>query len=354
VSTKLHKQTGILAALVSALLFGASAPLAKHFLPSMNPTLMAGLLYLASGLGLAAYWLISRRGQQPSSEARLNRKDIPWLAGAFLSGGIIGPVLLLVGLRETPASSASLLLNLEGVLTALLAWFVFKENFDKRIAAGMALIAGGGVVLAWSGKPISGFPWASLAIIGACLAWAIDNNLTRKISAGDPVQIAMLKGLVAGSVNTLLGILLGGKFPDATTLFATSLIGLFGYGISLTLFVLALRHIGTARTGAYFSVAPFIGAIISIAFFGDRLTPPLLIAGALMAAGVWLHLTEHHEHRHRHEPMEHEHLHYHDAHHQHAHGPHDPPGEPHSHWHKHEELIHTHPHYPDIHHRHSH
>jgi multidrug transporter EmrE-like cation transporter len=164
----------------------------------------------------------------------------------------------------------------------------------------------------------------------------------------------MLKGLVAGSVNTILALVLGNKLPGVTTLVATGLIGLFGYGISLTLFVLALRHVGAARTGAYFSTAPFAGAIIAMIFFHEPVTPPLVIAGALMAVGVWLHLSEHHEHVHRHEPMEHEHLHYHDEHHQHAHGPNDPPGEPHSHWHRHEELAHAHPHYPDLHHRHGH
>jgi drug/metabolite transporter (DMT)-like permease len=354
VNSRSQNWTGVFAALASAVLFGASTPFAKQFLPGVNPALSAGLLYLGSGIGLGLYWLVRQRIGRPGNEPRLSWKHLPWLAGAFLSGGIVGPILLLVGLKESPASSASLLLNLEGVLTALLAWFVFKENFDYRIAAGMALIAGGGVVLAWTGRPIGGPPWGSLAIIGACLAWAVDNNLTRKVSAGDPVQIAMLKGLVAGTVNVLLGLLSGGRLPGIGTIAAMGLIGFVGYGISLTLFVLALRHIGTARTGAYFSTAPFVGAIIAIAVFGDSLTVTLVIAGVMMAAGVWLHLTEHHEHLHRHEPMEHEHLHYHDEHHQHVHTAQDPPGEPHSHKHRHEVLIHSHPHYPDLHHRHGH
>jgi drug/metabolite transporter (DMT)-like permease len=258
------------------------------------------------------------------------------------------------GLVQSPASSASLLLNLEGVFTALLAWFVFKENFDARIAWGMALIATGGACLSWIGRPERGLPWGALAIVGACLAWAVDNNLTRKVSAGDPVQIAMLKGLVAGSVNSAIGLLLGAKLPDGVVLLKVGLIGFFGYGISLTFFVLALRHIGTARTGAYFSTAPFVGATVAVLLLGDALTVGLVLAAILMALGVWLHLTERHEHLHHHEPMEHEHLHTHDEHHQHAHSPSDPPGEPHSHSHRHEELTHSHPHYPDIHHRHGH
>lgn len=339
---------------MSAFLFGASTPFAKKFLPGINPILMAGLLYLSSGIGLGSYWLLRRRSEPSGREARLTRKDAPWLAGAFLAGGVVGPILLLLGLRATTAANASLLLNLEAVFTALLAWFAFQENFDRRIMAGMAFIAAGGTILAWTGRPSLGMPWGSLAIAGACLAWAVDNNLTRKVSAGDPVQIATLKGLIAGVVNCLLGLLAGGRLPQTTTLTAIGLIGLFGYGISLALFVRALRLLGAARTGAYFAIAPFAGALISILLFGDRLNPSLLIAGAMMGVGVWLHLTEHHEHTHHHEPMEHEHLHYHEKHHQHAHQSGDPSGEPHSHWHRHELLIHSHPHYPDIHHQHHH
>jgi drug/metabolite transporter (DMT)-like permease len=284
----------------------------------------------------------------------LTRKDVPWLAGAIVAGGVVGPVLLMWGLAQTPASTASLLLNLEGVLTALLAWFVFRENFDTRIAIGMGLIAAGGACLSWMGRPEGGVPWRALAVVGACLAWAVDNNLTRKVSAGDPVQIAMLKGLAAGAVNVLAGLSWGAKLPGVPVLLAAGVIGLFGYGLSLTLFVLALRHIGTARTGAYFSIAPFVGAVIAIPLLGESVSLGLGVAAALMGAGVWLHLTERHEHEHRHEVMEHDHLHLHDEHHRHMHGPEQAAGEPHSHPHRHEELPHSHPHYPDIHHRHGH
>jgi drug/metabolite transporter (DMT)-like permease len=347
--------TGITFALLAALLFGASTPLAKALLPQMTPMLLAGLLYLGSGIGLAGYWLVRARRKTPGQqEATLTRTDWPWLAGAIAAGGVIGPVLLMWGLATTPASSAALLLNLEGVLTALPAWFVFKENFDRRIALGMALIAAGGVSLSWMDRLEVGVPWSALAIVGACLAWAIDNNLTRKVSAGDPVQIAMLKGLAAGCVNTALAFTLGARLPSASSVVATGVVGFFGYGVSLTLFVRALRHIGTARTGTYFSIAPFIGAALSIFILSDTLTIGFVVAAALMVCGVGLHLTERHEHEHRHEPMEHEHLHHHDEHHQHVHAPDDPLGEPHSHSHRHEPLIHSHPHYPDIHHRHGH
>ena len=346
---------GIVYALAAAALFGASTPLSKLLLGSVDPWLLAGLLYLGSGCGLSLWLLLaSRLTGKDSKEASLKRADLPWLAGAVLFGGVVGPVLLMLGLAATPAASASLLLNLEGVLTALLAWFVFKENFDRRIALGMALITGGGVLLSWSGDTISEVPWGSLGIAGACLAWGIDNNLTRKISGGNPIQIAAVKGLVAGSVNLALALVIGSHLPGVPTVLAAGAVGLVGYGVSLTFFVLALRHLGTARTGAYFSLAPFVGAALSLLIFQEGLTILFVVAAALMGVGVWLHLTERHEHKHQHEPMEHEHSHVHDEHHQHEHSPDDPPGEPHSHPHKHEALTHSHAHYPDIHHRHEH
>ncbi len=348
-------RSGVVYAVGAAALFGASTPFAKNLLPRVGPWLLAGLLYLGSGIGLMLYRLLrSRLEKVGGDEAQLSRADAPWLAAAILCGGVIGPLLLMVGLKATPASSASLLLNLEGVFTALLAWFVFKENFDVRIAWGMALISGGAVVLSWNGRPVIGVPWGAIAIAGACLAWAADNNLTRKVSASDPVQIAMLKGLCAGTVNTSLALLLGASLPAGGTLAAAGIIGLLGYGVSLTFFVLALRHLGSARTGAYFSIAPFVGAALSVALFGETFSMGIIVAAVLMGGGVWLHLTERHEHGHRHEAMEHEHRHTHDEHHQHSHALSDPPGEPHTHRHRHEPMMHSHPHYPDLHHRHPH
>ncbi len=346
---------GVFFALTAAALFGASTPFAKLLVGRADPVLLAGLLYFGSGCGLFAWWWLGklRAGKQPT-EAPLRRADLPWLAGAVAFGGVVGPVLLMVGLTATPASTASLLLNLEGVLTALLAWFVFKENFDRRIAFGMAAITAGGVILSWEGWSGAGLPLGVMAIAGACLAWAIDNNLTRKVSAGDPVQIAAIKGLAAGSVNVGIALARGAEVPGWGTVAACAAVGLAGYGVSLTLFVLALRSLGTARTGAYFSVAPFVGAAISLALLGDRPTTTFFLAAAFMGVGVWLHLTERHDHEHDHEEMSHDHAHVHDEHHQHAHGPDDPPGEPHSHPHHHPAMRHAHPHYPDIHHRHTH
>jgi drug/metabolite transporter (DMT)-like permease len=350
---------GVGAALMAAVLFGASTPFAKLLLADgplpgqtrVTPQLLAGLLYLGSGVGLAILYLL-RGGAR--AEARLGRGDIPWLAGAVFFGGVLGPVLLMVGLSVTPASTASLLLNLEGVFTALLAWFAFRENFDRRILLGMALIVAGGVLLSWQGHAGLSLPIGALAVAGACLCWGIDNNLTQKVSAGDPVQIAAIKGVVAGAVNFLIALALGARLPALPAVGAAMVVGFLGYGVSLALFVLALRFIGTARTGAYFSIAPFVGAFASLALLREPIGGLFLAAALLMAAGVWLHLTERHEHEHTHEPMAHSHRHVHDEHHQHVHEPGIDPREPHTHWHTHERLTHRHPHFPDIHHRHGH
>jgi drug/metabolite transporter (DMT)-like permease len=340
-------------ALTAAALFGASTPLAKALLGDVAPWLLAGLLYLGSGLGLLTLAVLRRAAGVRSNEAPLRRADLPWLAAVSLAGGVVAPVLLMLGLARTPASSAALLLNLEGVMTLGLAWVVFRENVDLRIGLGAAAILAAALLLSWDGGA-GGFGWGAILIAGACAAWAIDNNLTRKLSSADPLHIALVKGLTAGSVNVALALALHAAWPAPGPIAAAGMIGFLGYGVSLTLFVLALRHLGTARTAAYFSAAPFVGGIIGIAWLGEPLTASFLIAAVLMALGLYLHLAERHLHSHTHEPLEHEHRHVHDAHHAHAHGPADPPGEPHVHVHVHRRLAHSHPHYPDIHHRHAH
>jgi len=340
--------TGILYALLSAALFGVSAPLAKLLLGEVSPWLLAGLLYLGSGLGLALVRLFRR-----SNEAGLSRRDLPWFAAAVLSGGVVGPVLLVFGLVQSAAAEASLLLNLESVLTLGIAWIVFRENVDRRLLVGAAAIVVGALVLSWPKDAAIGIGWGPVLIAGACLAWAVDNNLTRKVSAADPMQIAMVKGLAAGIVNVTIALSLGAPLPGIAAFTGAGLLGFFSYGVSLTLFVLALRHLGTARTGAYYALAPFIGAGVAILLLGEPISVAFVAGGLLMAIGLWLHLTERHLHVHQHEPLEHEHVHVHDAHHQHAHAPGAAP-EPHVHKHRHARLIHRHPHYPDLHHRHSH
>jgi drug/metabolite transporter (DMT)-like permease len=341
---------GAYLALISALLFGASTPLAKLLLgQGVNPWLLAGLLYLGSGIGLGVLHLL---GNARRTEARLTRGDLPWLGLTVLAGGIAGPVLLMIGLAHTPAAGAALLLNVEGLATMVIAWVVFRENADARIVLGALAILAGAVLLSWRGQ--GGLGPGALAILGACLAWGIDNNLTRRIACTDPVVIALTKGLVAGSVNLALALGQGAPLPAWPLVAAAGAIGFAGYGVSLVLFVLALRHLGSARAGAYFSTAPFIGAVLAVMLFGEPLTARLCVAALLMALGLYLHLAERHDHEHTHDPIEHDHRHVHDAHHQHEHHPDDPPGEPHSHPHRHAPLRHSHPHFPDIHHRHAH
>jgi drug/metabolite transporter (DMT)-like permease len=347
-------RVGARLAIASALLFGVSTPLAKSLLgDGVSPFLLAGLFYLGSGAGLG----LVRMGQGglglPPAEATLRRSDIPWLALVTASGGVAGPILLMLGLGTTPASTASLLLNLEGVATMAIAWVAFREHVDRRLLLGAGSILAGAALLSWQGGPVKFGPGA-LAIAGACIAWGIDNNLTRKLSAADPVQIAMAKGLVAAAVNLAIAFGLGAALPSAIAMAVAVVIGFLGYGVSLVLYVRSLRHLGAARTGAYFATAPFIGAAVAIPMFGEPLTARLVVAGLLLAIGLYLHLAEAHEHEHVHEAIGHAHRHSHDAHHRHPHGADDPAGDPHAHWHVHAPLRHSHAHYPDPHHRHGH
>ena len=294
--------TGVLAALGAALLFGAATPFAKYLLESVNPWMLAGLFYLGSGVGLTIYRKVV---QAPS--VQLPRKDRLWFACAIMAGGIVAPVLLMIGLNGMPASDASLLLNIEGVFTALLAWFAFKENFDRRIALGMLAIVAGAAILSWPDEARITEVWPSV----------------------------------------------GAQFPALPALTEALVIGFLSYGTSLVLFVIGLRHLGTARTGAYFSVAPLFGTLLAV-LMGEPLTLQLLNAGLLMSLGVWLHFSEHHEHSHSHEQLAHSHEHAHEQHHNHAHEDGSPIAGRYSHWHVHDPLTHTHPHYPDTHHRHRH
>lgn len=339
---------GIAAALLAAATFGMTVPIAKAWFGGINPWLLAGLLYLGSGLGLTAWAATQRR---PWS---VRRNELPWLAGAVLAGGILAPVLLLFGLRGVPASTAALLLTCEGLFTSLLAWAVFHEHYDRRIVVGFVAIAGGAMTLAVApGSPQSAALVPTLFVLAACLAWGIDNNLTRVISLADPIQIAAAKGLIAGLTNTVLALSTGAQMPTLSIAALAGAVGLMGYGVSLVLFVYALRELGTSRTSAYFSVAPFVGAILAVLFLGESFTVSLMLAGALMAWGVWLHVTERHLHDHQHEAIEHEHAHEHDEHHDHRHDE-GAPQSSHTHRHTHTTLRHRHPHFPDAHHRHDH
>ncbi|MBX9244344.1 EamA family transporter [Actinotalea ferrariae] len=346
------RNVGVRAALLAAVLFGASAPAAKLLLGEVSPWLLAGLLYVGAGAGMGLWRLVRR-----APRVRLPRHEVPWLVGAVAAGGVAGPVLLMFGLSSMPASGAALLLNAEGVLTAVIAWVVFREPADRRVVLGMLAIVAGAVVIA---VPTGGAEltsaWPAVAVVAACACWALDNNLTRKVSLTDATWLAMVKGAVAGPTNLVVALLLGAQLPAVPVAAAAAGLGFVSYGLSLVLFIVGLRHVGTARAGAYFSVAPFFGALLAVAL-GDRVTWQLLVAGVLMAVGAWLHLSEDHGHEHEHEAVRHEHSHTHDdGHHAHEHAPGEvvEAGVRHRHVHTHEPVTHTHEHYPDAHHRHDH
>lgn len=344
--------SGSAAALASALLFGVTTPVAKQLLTDSNPLLIAGLLYAGSGVGLTAMMLVQDRGHFTLG---LAQRDRPWLMGAIAAGGVLAPALLMFGLSRADAAAASLLLNLEAVFTAVFAWIVFREATSRRVMLGFAAIFAGSLSLVWpSSLTPQQSPIALAAIAAACVCWAVDNNLTRKISAGDARGIAAVKGLAAGTTNIGAALLFHAALPSSSRLGATLLLGFMGYGMSLVLFIFALRNLGTARTGAYFATAPFIGSAVAIILYGQAVGWPFWVAAGCMATGVWLHLTEDHEHDHAHETLVHSHSHSHDSHHQHEHPAGSRTSEPHVHEHTHEPMRHRHPHFPDIHHQHTH
>jgi drug/metabolite transporter (DMT)-like permease len=339
------------------LLFGASTPLAKLLGLNVAPQLLAGLLYLGSGIGLAILMIVrhllmrGRAGQAVSLQ--IPTKELPWLARAIVAGGVLGPVFLMSGLASTDAAAASLLLNVEGVLTAVIAWMVFKENANAQIVLGMAAIVAGGMLLSSQPGTMS-LSTGALLVVAACLCWAVDNNLSHKVSANDAFLVACLKGVFAGVTNTGLALALGATMPSGSTLLATLAVGFAGYGLSLALFAVALRGLGTARTGAYFSVAPLFGVLISLAIWPTGPGWTFWSATGLMAVGVWLHVRERHEHDHTHQPLEHAHRHVHDDHHRHDHEFPWDGHEPHAHPHRHTVLTHRHAHFPDVHRKHEH
>ena len=347
-------KSGVLYGLLSAVLFGASTPLAKELVGAVDPLWLASLLYVGAGTGLLGVLAVRVLAGDGSSLSLPRKGDWRWIGGAIALGGVAGPAALMYGLAGTSGAAASLLLNLEPVFTALLAWFVFRENFDRRIAWGLACVAGGAVLLTGARTGGSTSALGPLLVTLACLCWALDNNLTRKVSGSDPAVLASIKGLAAGVFNGALAFGLGFAVPSPGVVTGAAAIGFLGYGLSLVLFILALRHVGAARAGAYFSVAPFFGAVLAVALGQDPITWSLMAAAMLMAVGVWLHVSERHAHAHEHEPIEHTHLHEHDEHHRHEHEvPWDGSGA-HVHAHVHARLRHSHPHYPDLHHRHGH
>jgi drug/metabolite transporter (DMT)-like permease len=346
--------SGIVAALASAILFGASTPLARALTGAMDPAWLAGFLYAGSGLGLSIVFALRRATGRVTQVSPLTLRDLPWLAGAIASGGIAAPLLFTFGLRETSGATASLLLNLETVFTVALAWFAFREHYSLRVGIGMALIVAASALLGWGQRDVTGVGWGAPLIALASLGWALDNNLTRRIAGSDALSIAMAKGLCGGAVNLMLAVALAGPAPAWTPTIAAGVIGFLGYGVSLVLFIVALRDLGTARASAYYATAPFFGVAVAFAVLAERPDSAFWVALPLIALGVWLHLSERHGHLHSHEAMAHDHPHRHDEHHRHVHDFAWDGTEPHAHPHAHEPLTHAHAHFPDVHHRHEH
>lgn len=354
---KKSKGYTIMMALLSAILFGASAPITKMLLGKIEPIPLASFLYLGSGFGLLIFQIVnSLIKKQVINEAPLKKKDFVWLSGAIIAGGIIAPIILLNSLKITPASTASLLLNFEGVATTIIAILFFKENVGKQILTAVVLITLASIFLSWDFKNQWGFSIGSFGIVLACFCWGVDNNFTRNISAKNPFSIVTIKGIIAGSFSLLLSMILKNQIPDLRVVIIAMIIGFFCYGLSIVLFVFAMRNLGSTRTSALFGTAPFIGAILSFILLRDIPSSMFFISLPIMIIGTVLLLKEEHHHSHIHEAIQHEHRHNHtDGHHEHEHT-----DEQiiingyHSHSHTHKNIEHDHPHSPDIHHRHIH
>ncbi|MFZ6021509.1 MAG: DMT family transporter [Chloroflexota bacterium] len=344
----------VVQALIAALLFGASAPLAKLLLGEVEPIPLAALLYLGSGIGLLGVKLFQRINQKGlDSEAQIKKPDYLWLAGAIIAGGVAAPITLLFSLQNTPAATASLLLSFEGVATTLIAFFAFKESISYRAWWAIALITLASIFLSVNLNAEWGLSLGALGIIAACVLWGIDNNFTRNISAKDPITIVTIKGLGAGSFSLGMALVLGNKLPTWEVVLGALVLGSLSYGASIVLFIHAMRGIGAARTSALFSSAPLAGMLLSFLVFRELPSWMFVIAFPLMAAGTLFLVSEEHEHDHVHEMTIHEHAHIHDD----EHHDHDHEGigiKKHSHVHKHNKLIHAHHHMPDLHHRHTH
>ncbi len=342
---------GAIFGLLAAAMFGVSAPIAKRLLGEVTPQVLAGLLYLGAGIGL---WLY-RRARPNRDEAKLRRADVPRLLGVVVAGGVVGPVLMLLGLERVSAVTGSLLLNLEAPFTIAVAVIVFREHLGRHAAGAMALIVAGAAILKVEPGAAGADPLGVLLLAAACLAWAVDNNLTQSLSLRDPFAVVRAKTLGAGAFNLVVGLVLaGGALPPPRVVGVALVLGCVSYGVSVVLDAYALRLVGAAREAAYFATAPFLGAFAATFLFGDSLRWFDVAAMAIMGSGVLLLLRERHGHEHHHHAMEHDHAHVHDEHHAHAPGPADSPGEPHSHPHRHDPLAHDHPHVPDLHHRHRH
>ena len=342
-----HRAVPVLWCLAAAALFGASTPASKSLLRDMGPLALAGLLYLGAAVAVLPF---SFRGG--SRRLATRRKNVIMLAGAVFFGGVVGPVLLLLGLTQAPAASVALWLNLETVATALLAWAFFREHLDRRTWLAVLLTVGAGVVLA---SP-SGFELAPAAglVAAACICWGLDNNLTALVDGFTPAQTTLAKGVCAGALNLGLAFALETVDLSLTTTLWALAVGALGYGVSIVLYIQGAQHLGATRAQVLFATAPFLGGFLAWTALSEPIHGTQLVAIGVLIPALWLLLSARHEHEHTHTPQTHTHSHRHDdGHHDHTH-----PGQPaslrHTHEHSHGAVTHSHSHEPDLHHRHDH
>ncbi len=342
----------VLMAILAAALFGLNAPVSKVLLAGVPAAFMASLLYFGAGLGMLAISLVKRAGKRERSEARITKKEMPYVAGMILLD-VAAPICLLVGLGTTASANASLLNNFEIVATALIALTIFHENIGRSMWISICLITLSSMILSFEDIGSFSFSTGSIFILLACVLWGFENNCTRMLSSKDPVQIVVIKGLGSGAVSLIIALSLGQAGVDISYAIAALLLGFVSYGLSIYFYVLAQRELGAARTSAYYAVAPFIGVLFSVLIFGQSFNASFVLALLMMIAGAYFAGAERHKHSHVHAATTHEHRHGHgDSHHTHAHDL--PVSGEHSHVHTHERTEHSHSHTPDTHHTHAH
>lgn len=341
-------KSGVRKCALAAVLFGASTPAASVIADDMKPLVLAGLLYLGAAIAVLPWWVVRR------PDAGALRRDWRLLVLAIIAGGGVGPALLTAGLVDTPAATASLLLNTELVATVALAATLFREHLGRNMIVAAALVSAAGVLLVW--EPGASASLGALLIVGACVCWGLDNSVTARIDQISPQHVVFLKGVMAGSVNLALGLVItGAGAVSGWSVLGALGVGALGYGASITLWVRGAQELGAARGQVIFATAPFLGAVLAWIALSDSISAVQVIATAIAAVGVGVSLRSDHNHQHHHEAMAHTHEHRHDDdHHDHEHDHAGDVGARHSHVHEHREFAHAHPHVPDLHHRHDH
>ena len=345
------RQNSILFAVLAAVCYGVSAPFSKFLLNGLSPTFLAALLYLGAGSGMGMVLLVGRAARKESREARITKKEAPWVIAMVLLD-IAAPILLLFGLNLTSPGNVALLNNFEIVATTLIAMVIFKETIGRRMGLAILLITLSSFILSIEDLGSLSFSLGSLLVLLACVCWGLENNCTRKLSIKNPLEIVVIKGFGAGAGALIIAAAIGQIQLNLPYILLALLLGFFAYGLSITFYIRAQRGLGAARTSAYYAIAPFIGAGLSLIVFKQPMTAPFIAGLVIMLLGTYFAAVEKHTHPHAHEALEHEHRHSHaDPHHGHAHSQ---PFREHSHPHRHEAMEHAHPHTPDTHHQHSH